>query len=102
MQGDVRPYLAQADVFWLPSLYEGNPMTIIEAMASGLPIVASAVGGIPDMVTDDVSALLQPCETEPMLEAINGLLDDEALRRRLGQTALAESSRFSQQTMAQG
>ncbi len=102
MQGDVRPYLAQADVFWLPSLYEGNPMTIIEAMASGLPIVASAVGGIPDMVTDDVSALLRPCETEPMLEAINGLLDDEALRRRLGQKALAESGRFSQQTMAQG
>ena len=102
MQADVRPYLAQADVFWLPSLYEGNPMTIIEAMASGLPIAASAVGGIPDMVTDDVSALLRPCETAPMLEAINHLLDDEALRRRLGQTALAGSGRFSQQTMAQG
>ncbi|MDQ9816576.1 glycosyltransferase, partial [Acinetobacter pittii] len=73
-----------------------------EAMASGLPIAASAVGGIPDMVTDDVSALLRPCETAPMLEAINRLLDDEVLRRRLGQKALAESGRFSQQTMAQG
>lgn len=102
MQEDVRPYLAQADVFWMPSLYEGNPMTILEAMASGLPIAASSVGGIPDMVTDDVSALLRPCETEPMLEAINRLLDDEALRRRLGQNALEDSRRYSQQAMAQG
>ncbi len=57
-QQDVRPYLAAADVFALPSLTEGSPNVILEAMAAGLPIVATRVGGVPETVIDGESALL--------------------------------------------
>ena len=85
-QADVHPYLHDADIFLLPSKYEGMPMTIIEAMGTGLPIVASRVGGVPDMLRDGES-----CER---------LIDSEDLRRTLGQNALADSARFSAETMA--
>ena len=100
MQSNVHPYLEQADIFLLPSRYEGMPMTIIEAMATGLPIVASRVGGIPDMLTDGESALLVDCEPESIVQGCEMMLQDEALRRKLGRNALAESSRFSAETMA--
>ena len=58
LQPNVYPYLQKADVFCLPSEYEGVPMTLIEAMGTGLPIVASNVGGIPDMLENEKNALL--------------------------------------------
>lgn len=100
MQADVHPYLQGADVFLLPSLYEGNPMTIIEAMATGLPIVATRVGGIPDMVTDGRDALLVPCDEAQVAQACCRLLADEALRARLGRQAQADSARFDRENMA--
>ena len=99
-QSNVYPYLAQADVFLLPSKYEGMPMTLIEAMGTGLPIVASAVGGVPDMLTDGESGLLVPCEAEAVSQAVIRLLESQALRETLGQNALKESSRFSANHMA--
>jgi len=57
-QLDVRPYFALADVFALPSLSEGSPNVILEAMAAGIPIVATKVGGVPETVIDGESALL--------------------------------------------
>lgn len=100
VQADVHPYLHDADIFVLPSIYEGNPMTIIEAMGTGLPIVATAVGGIPDMLQNGVNALLVPCETDAVCEACEALLDDEGLRMRLGQQAKLDSPRFSSAYMA--
>lgn len=101
MQSDVHPYLHKADLFILPSLYEGNPMTIIEAMGTALPIIATDVGGIPDMLTNGETALLVPCKEEALLHSCETLLQDEALRRRLGQNAKQESPRFSSGYMAQ-
>ncbi len=101
MQADVYPYLHQADIFVLPSIYEGNPMTILEAMGTGLPIVATAVGGIPDMLQNGRNALLVSCETDAVCEACQTLIADEGLRMRLGQQAKLDSSRFSSQYMAQ-
>ena len=50
-------------------------MTIIEAMGTGLPIVASAVGGVPDMLEDNVSGMLVPCDPEQTAQAVQELLD---------------------------
>lgn len=100
MQSNVYPYLQEADIFTLPSVYEGNPMTIIEAMGTGLPIVASRVGGIPDMVRDGETGLLVEPEPEAICDALTRLVEDSTLRRRLGQAAMAGSQAFSAEHMA--
>lgn len=102
VQSNVYPYLAQADLFLLPSDYEGIPMTIIEAMGTGLPIVATAVGGVPDMLRDGESGLLVPCDVEAVANACTRLVEDQTLREKLGRAALADSVHFSAQTMAKG
>ncbi len=101
MQSDVHPYLHNADIFTLPSIYEGNPMTIIEAMGTGLPIVATMVGGIPDMLENEEDALLVPCQEDAICGAWQRLLDSEELRMRLGQKAKRNSLRFSAGHMAE-
>ena len=99
-QTNVYPYLKNADIFLLPSKYEGMPMTIIEAMGTGLPIVASAVGGVPDMLTEEESGLLTPCDPDAVAEAVLRLAGNEQLRERLGRNAKQESRRFSAEHMA--
>lgn len=101
MQANVHPYLHEADIFVLPSIYEGNPMTIIEAMGTGLPIVATAVGGIPDMLQNGENALLVPCQTDAVCEACEKLIAGEGLRARLGRQAKTDSVRFSSAYMAE-
>lgn len=100
-QSNVYPYLQNADVFLLPSKYEGMPMTIIEAMGTGLPVVASAVGGVPDMLTDGESGILVPCDPEAVCQAVSRLLADKDLREMLGRKAKEESVRFSADYMAE-
>lgn len=101
MQADVHPYLHEADIFVLPSIYEGNPMTIIEAMGTGLPIVAAAVGGIPDMLQNGENALLVPCEVQAVRDACAALVEDKDLREKLGRRARQDSPRFSAGYMAE-
>lgn len=99
-QSNVYPYLHDADIFVLPSNYEGMPMTIIEAMGTGLPVVAAEVGGIPDMLTNGESGFLTRDEAS-FLEACEALIADEALRIKLGSQAKLDSRRFSAEYMAQ-
>lgn len=101
MQSNVYPYLHDADIFTLPSIYEGNPMTIIEAMGAGLPIVASRVGGIPDMIHDGESGILVEPEPRAVCDALARMVEDGALRRRLGENAKAQSRQFSAEHMAE-
>lgn len=78
------PYYAMADVFVLPSRSEGSPNALLEAMAAGVPIVATCVGGVPEIVSDGSSALLvPPGDPEAMAEAIARALEDEELTARL-------------------
>lgn len=99
LQSDVHKYISTMDVFVLPSKYEGIPMTLIEAMGSGMPIVATRVGGIPDML-DDESAILIPIEAEAINDALENYYLNEGLRRSHGLSALRLADRFSSDTMA--
>ena len=98
-QSNVHQFISKADVFVLPSKYEGMPMTLIEAMGSGMPIVATRVGGIPDML-DDKSALLVPTEIEAIAEAFEKYYLNEDLRKTHGLAALKRAELFSAETMA--
>jgi len=80
-------YYAAADIFVNASLNEGMPLTVIEAMAAGLPIVAAPVGGIPEIIThNQTGLLLKPDRTDLTLQ-LRKLIEDAPLRRRLGQNA---------------
>jgi len=100
-QSNVYPFLQKADLFLLPSRFEGMPMTIIEAMGTGLPIVASAVGGVPDMLENEKSGLLVSFEPEKVADAVCRLLDSEAMRKKLGSNARRNSQQFGAEFMAQ-
>lgn len=74
-----------ADIFVLPSHHEGMPMTIIEAMSAGLPIVATSVGGIPDIVVNGKNGFLVPPNSpEKLSEAIKVLIQTPSLRFQMG------------------
>jgi glycosyltransferase involved in cell wall biosynthesis len=83
-ESDPLPYYAAADVFVLPSLTEGSPLALLEAMMARVPVIATRVGGIPETVTDERSALLVPAEDAPALaKAMERLLTDRALAAHL-------------------
>ncbi len=85
---DVQPFYAMADVFALPSHSEGSPNVLLEAMVANLPIVASAVGGVPEMVANDESALLvPPNDPQSLTTAIASLLTDKVMAQRLAANA---------------
>lgn len=100
LQSNVYGYLHDADIFTLPSNYEGIPMTLIEAMGTGLPIVATAVGGVPDML-DDESALLVSLENNCICEAFEKYYESEYLRRLHGGKSMEKSNLFSSSVMAE-
>jgi len=95
-QFDVAPYYTMADVMVLPSSTEGSPNALLEAMAAGLPIVATAVGGVPEIVSNRNSALLVPKQDPVALSgAIARVLDSEDLRRQLSQAARNTASAYT-------
>ena len=93
---DVASYLAAADVVAVPSRNEGMGRVIVEAMALGLPVVATAVGGIPDVVTDgECGRLVGPEDVDALAAALIELGRDPALRRKLGEAAVRRAEAFS-------
>lgn len=98
---DVFPKLSHADVFLLPSKWEGIPMTVIEAMGTGLPVIASRVGGLPDMMEDGAEGLLIDPTPEALAKAITKVLSEEDLRQALGTAAVEAAQRFSAKAMAE-
>jgi glycosyltransferase involved in cell wall biosynthesis len=87
---DVPDLLKIFDVYCLPSLYEGMPLTVLEAMASGVPVIGSDTLGINEVINDNVNGILFPVNDEQRLaELIKKLLVDQNLRNRLRESAKA-------------
>jgi glycosyltransferase involved in cell wall biosynthesis len=85
---DIQRELEAADVFLLPSHNEGLPMSLLEAMACGLPVVSTRVGGIPELVTDGVDGLLiEAGNVEALTRCILLLANEPSIRARLGEGA---------------
>jgi glycosyltransferase involved in cell wall biosynthesis len=86
--GEVEAVLAASDVLSLPSTMEGMPYVVIEAMASGVPVVAANVYGIPELIEDGRHGLLvEPTDGAALATALSRLIADPAERRRMGEAA---------------
>ena len=102
LQEDVAPYLALFDLFLISSEFEGLPLALLEAMAAGVPVVATAVGGIPEAIAADREGLLVPFgHPGALADAVGPLLDDPSRRSRLVRAARERVARdFSVERMA--
>lgn len=81
---DLPSLLNRCDLFILPSLYEGHPKALIEAMACGLPVIGTKVRGIKEIIENGSNGLLCDTDAESIRSAIRQLMDNAALRKRLG------------------
>lgn len=98
---DIAEILADAHVFALATRWEGFPLSILEAMRAGLPVVASDVGGVSEAIDDGVTGYLANCGDVDQFHArLQALLDDPGLRRRMGNAGRARyQSHFTLQQM---
>jgi len=95
-QADLARLYAQADVFVMPSLMEAFGVVFLEAMAAGLPVIGTRVGGIPELIEDGRNGLLvEPADPVGLAEALQRLLHDRALQDRLRQAGLQTARQFS-------
>lgn len=101
---DVSDLQAAADIFAMPSLWEGLPMAMLEAMAAGKAVIASRTAGIPEAISDDEHGLLvPPGEVPPLREGLRRLLADPLLRARFGTAARERAERhFTLAAMTSG
>ena len=93
---DLVPYYTMADLVVMPSHTEGSPNVLLEAMAAGLPIIATAVGGVPEIVENEKQALLvEKHNPVALARAIDQLLNNANLRKRLSEAARQSISSYS-------
>jgi glycosyltransferase involved in cell wall biosynthesis len=99
---DIPELLASSDAFALPSLYEGSPLAVLEAMAAGRAVVSSAVGGVPELVADGITGLLiTPSSIDELVVALRRVLGDVQLRAGLERRARERAVRdFAPEAMA--
>jgi len=92
---DAPDFLSQIDIFILPSLYEGLGVAVLEAMAAGKPVIASRVGGLPELIADgETGMLVAPKNTEGLAQAVARLAGEKSLAREMGRRG-AERARAS-------
>lgn len=87
--GDPTTLYRETDILVLTSQYEGTPNVVLEAMAHGIPVIAPAVGGIPEVLEEDRGILVEPNDFEAFVSASKSLITDQVKRRRLGKNAKA-------------
>jgi glycosyltransferase involved in cell wall biosynthesis len=100
---DIRGFYAACDLVVMSSRNEGAPIVLLEAMAAGKAVVATSVGGVPDMVEDGVSAMLvRSDDVDALAEAMRRLIDDDGRRERIARAAWQRADRFSLAEFASG
>jgi len=100
---DVPAFWRDCDIAVLLSDHEGSPNALVEAAAMGRPLLATAVGGIPELVDDEVGALVDPDDSAAAASALARLVSDRALRERLGATAARRvEERYSMDAFVDG
>ena len=101
---DIPQLLSSCDLFVLPSVYEPLGLSVLEAMAAGKPVIATAVGGLKESVIDGVTGLLVPAKNpERLAGAIRHLLCDRELANRFGEAGKARANRvFTAEAMVKG
>jgi glycosyltransferase involved in cell wall biosynthesis len=100
VQAEIADVLAASDLFALSSDWEGTPLAVMEAMAAGLPVVATAVGGVPELVSDGETGLLSPAgDMQAFAGALSRLAAEPVLRAAMAGAARIRSEKFSVETM---
>jgi len=104
VRSDIPEVLGAMDTFTLSSDYEGNPLSVMEAMAAGLPVVATAVGGVPNLLENGREGfLVQPGNVQDLSKAISLFLGNRELRQSLGKAAAHRArENFDVSVMVQG
>lgn len=91
-RADIPALLAASDIFVLPSHYEGLPMSVIEAMLSGLPVVGSDIPGISELIRPAGGIIVPPGKSAPLAQALRRLAGDGALRATMGEAGRARAA----------
>lgn len=100
VQTETADILAAADVFALASDWEGTPLAVMEAMAAGLPVAATAVGGVPELVADEETGLLSaPGDTRALSSSLARLASEPDLRQAMGSAAAVRAQTFGVDSM---
>ncbi|MEZ5424393.1 MAG: glycosyltransferase, partial [Pyrinomonadaceae bacterium] len=91
-RAEILAFFRNADIFALPSYWEGLPVSILEAMALGLPIVSTRINGIPEAVVNDTTGFIVEAGDAPAFAAAIKKLEDAPTRKRLAEGALAAAT----------
>lgn len=100
LRNDVPTILAASDVYAFASDHEGSPLSILEALATGLPIVGTAVGGVPEMVTAEAGILTRPCDVDSLASSMKLLYSDAGRRVQMREAASKQAARYDVTRMA--
>jgi len=99
---DIRKYLAIADIAVIPSFYEGFGIAVIEAMAAGLPVIASDVGGIPEIITDGENGILFPVgNSTELAEKTFDIMSNPEKAKNISEAAQKRAEYFSEKSILQ-
>ena len=101
-RADVPEILNAADVFVLSSDYEGNPLSVMEAMAAGKPMICTAVGGVPELVEDGCGLLVPPRDAQALSKAMSHVLENPSARKSMGERSARRAvERFDLRAMTE-
>jgi len=101
-RSDIPELLNAADVFVLSSDYEGNPLSVMEAMAAGKPMICTAVGGVPELVEDGCGLLVPPQDAQALSKAMIHLLENPSAMKAMGEKSARRAvERFDLRAMTE-